>query len=1094
MKAVLAKYEPFLKVIASIFIVFLFFDTHEKSSGEFKEGINLEAVNESYDIRNEVLVLKDSSGQLQINDVSQAPANWGFMPAEKKSRGIWKSEEVYWVEINTDNGAVAGLRLLVLPRQSIGNAVLYSPNEQGGFSEYAYKSETAAGKAEFLPNDIVFPLETNDREKNTFFLKIETGEFLQFPMTIWNQAAYANEVKKALVLTGIFIVLSLLLTVVCFFYFYTKRQYIYLKFLIFSSSLLLLLSLMSEFTVVNVFPDLAGVSSQLVIFALGFSNIYVLLYIHSFLEKTAKDKGAQRFFKRSAFAAATLMLLQFISYTAASYTLLLLSGVNILYILFALVKSRKYDNRYIRVQFVSFTLMLLGLLMYGVAKVNWISYYGVYKNLILITVITAVLLAGSALHLKEKLKAAEMAGREKKLILRLQKELEALKKMDENKNELLEVTAHSLRTPLYGMIGVAESLLDESRLRLNPSQSKQMEIIIDYGKKLAHKLNDLSDFSKIKQNTLDLHVESISLHDLVNEVLEVCRPLLKNPDIRLYSTLTKDLPNIAADPYRIQQILYNLVDNAIKHTEEGEIVISAKKTGKQLAVTVRDTGTGIESDRMQNLYEPLKRGVKSDIGIGLSISKRLIELHGGWLKAESHKNTGTTFTFTLPIEEEHELDANPEGYMIIEEISAADLKDPLSPSLKNNKKVKVLVVEKETMDRNILMQQLQKEQYEVLGTGAGSEAFRLMDYQQIDLIILDWSLEDMSGNELCRMIRKKFTMTELPILMLSTKIGLKEKMEAFSAGANDYLVKPCDKEEFLLRVETLANLKALTQEITNMNYVLERNVKEKTMALEITNMNLVTVNDEIQEIEKSRNEMLSSISHELGTPITLIHSYIQAVQESLIDEKNPRYLDMIHKKLLLLERLTEDLVELGKYKSGNMTLRFESVNFRDWFKKMITGMEADIRQSGRLFEYTGSDAEEAEIGSYNISVDGDRIDQVFSNILWNAVKNTSSVDGKITVSSQLNEISEETETSGDGDGAIAEIVFKISDTGYGIPEEILPHIFDRFFKLDNNSGKKGSGLGLAIAKEIVQSHRGRIWAESEIGIGSSFFIALPLYK
>ena len=236
----------------------------------------------------------------------------------------------------------------------------------------------------------------------------------------------------------------------------------------------------------------------------------------------------------------------------------------------------------------------------------------------------------------------------------------------------------------------------------------------------------------------------------------------------------------------------------------------------------------------------------------------------------------------------------------VEELSASEITETVTARRKRGSQIRALVVEHEEVNRQMLIYQLEQEGYSVYGASGGIEAIRLLEQQPIDLVILDWSLEDMSGDELCRHIRKDYTLTELPILMLSQREGLREKTEAFTAGANDYLLKPCDKEEFLLRVDTLANLRTLTQEITSLNYFLERNVKERTMALEITNMNLVTVNDEIQEIEKSRNEMLSTISHELGTPITLIHSYIQAVKESIIDEKNPKYLDMIHNKFCLL--------------------------------------------------------------------------------------------------------------------------------------------------------------------------------------------------
>lgn len=259
------------------------------------------------------------------------------------------------------------------------------------------------------------------------------------------------------------------------------------------------------------------------------------------------------------------------------------------------------------------------------------------------------------------------------------------------------------------------------------------------------------------------------------------------------------------------------------------------------------------------------------------------------------------------------------------------------------------------------------------------------------------------------------------------------------------------------------------------------------MALEITNMNLLTVNDEIQEVEKSRNEMLSAISHELGTPITLIHSYIQAVKESLIEENNPRYLDMIHKKLLLLERLTEDLVELSKYKSGNMTLRFGEMRLDEWLGRVAASMEADLAQSGRRFKFIGPTGQERP-QDWLMSVDVDRIDQVFSNLLWNAVKHTSPEEGRITLSASIQptvRLLDETDADG-------ELHIRVEDNGCGINKEALPHIFDRFFKIDESVHYKGSGLGLAIAKEIIQSHKGEIWAESEEGAGSTFIIALPL--
>src|SRR5690606_23809499 len=173
------------------------------------------------------------------------------------------------------------------------------------------------------------------------------------------------------------------------------------------------------------------------------------------------------------------------------------------------------------------------------------------------------------------------------------------------------------------------------------------------------------------------------------------------------------------------------------------------------------------------------------------------------------------------------------------------LADSLIKGKNGKKSLRILVVEAEEVNRLMLVHQLKSEGYKAEGVSSGEEALVHLENRPADLVVLDDELVDMGGDELCKRIRVNTTLTELPILMLSDKDGVKEKTNAFSAGANDYLVKPCDLEEFMMRVETLATLRSMTQEITNLNFFLERNVKERTMALEITNMNLLTVNDEI---------------------------------------------------------------------------------------------------------------------------------------------------------------------------------------------------------------------------------------------------------
>ncbi|WP_033543111.1 ATP-binding protein [Planococcus sp. CAU13] len=1043
-----------------------------------------------------LFILKDPEDSYSIEEVTAPPLHWNFMPNAEGIIARGDAETSYWVQFNVIDNAEETEWLLELPVSSLEQAVLYSPDSDGGFAAQGAGREIPETDSGYHHHHPVFDLNFEGRDAATFYLYFKSDSPLQLPLTLWSRDAFEVHSQSITALAGLLYGIALVLSVYYLSQFIRHRQRVYLYFLLFGASVFCSLMALAGMTLSHIWPDSSWFDGRLIYAGIGIISIFALLYTESFLDTRRHFPVSRNFIKAMVWANAAFIVL--LPVFEEFLSLLLPVSLIASAVLMLTVSAASWSKgiKYARYFTAGSALFLIG------SGISFVMLYGISylsteaKNVIYLTVGASVFLSAFSLSDKEASKINEKINREKKAVERQRLEMESLKHANERKDELLAITSHGMRTPLYGMIGIAETLQDSNLGRMSAAAGHQLGAIVSNGKKLAHMIDSILDFSKLKQNSLEIHVEPVNLHDLTENVLEICRPLLKNPEVRLYETVPHNLPEAIADPDRYQQILYNLVENAIDQTVSGEIVVSAKKAGRHIQVSVRDTGKGIEQNKIPSLFEAFQKdgdwgkGGEAGTGIGLNITKRLVELHGGWLKVESSPGAGSTFSFTLPIYMPDIGETIDETQIpLIEEFTAADIAETVTTRRKSTSQIRALVVEREEVNRQLLIYQLEREGYSVFGAGGGMEAIRLLEDLPIDLVILDWALEDMNGDELCRHIRKEHTLTELPILMLSDRPGLREKTDAFTAGANDYLLKPCDKEEFLLRVDTLANLRTLTQEITNMNYFLERNVKERTMALEITNMNLVTVNDEIQEIEKSRNEMLSTISHELGTPITLIHSYIQAVKESIIDEKNPRYLDMIHNKLVMLERLTEDLVELAKYKSGNMTLRFESVRLGDWLDRLIQGMESDVTQSGRIFEYIDAGKEPGQ-EDYVLSIDVSRVDQVFSNILWNAVKHTSSIDGKISISTEILSRGKEGDAfkAGDFDG---EVIIKVSDTGNGIPEDILPHIFDRFFKRDVPNKQQGSGLGLAIAKEIILSHKGEIWAESEIGKGSTFYISLP---
>src|SRR5690625_163883 len=209
----------------------------------------------------------------------------------------------------------------------------------------------------------------------------------------------------------------------------------------------------------------------------------------------------------------------------------------------------------------------------------------------------------------------------------------------------------------------------------------------------------------------------------------------------------------------------------------------------------------------------------------------------------------------------------------------------------------------------------------------------------------------LSGYEVCQRLRKQYSLTELPILMLTAKNQVRDKITSFEVGANDYLAKPCDKQELIARVKTLIQLCGLNQELIHMNHLLEAKVEERTKALQNANQDLSKANEDLRNMAQSRRELLANIAHELGTPVTLIQNYVQAVQEGLIAVDHSRYLEMVYHKVKVLNRLIHDLSDLSKLEAGRISLNLEQVRLDDWVEQIYRKFELDITQGERIFSF-----------------------------------------------------------------------------------------------------------------------------------------------
>jgi signal transduction histidine kinase/ActR/RegA family two-component response regulator len=366
-----------------------------------------------------------------------------------------------------------------------------------------------------------------------------------------------------------------------------------------------------------------------------------------------------------------------------------------------------------------------------------------------------------------------------------------LRRLDELKSEFLAMVSHELRTPLTAIIGYGRLLLRQVHGKLTPKQLEHQEAIFRGAQRLSDLINDLLDVSRLEAGRIELTPRPTDLAQIVEHAGAVVAVAAQARQIRIASALPPDLPAVHADPSRLQQILVNLVGNAVKFSSPGGAVrITAGRSREQVWVTVEDQGVGIAREELARIWDPFyqveapMRRRHGGSGLGLAIVRRLVELHGGVVRAESDGvNRGSRFTFTLPVA------AAPATV----EPRPAEALPPLEPILAGRE---VLVVEDEKQNQELMRAVVE----DLLGGRArvcddGEHCLRLAHERKPALVLLDLMLPGMSGWEVARRLRQDPATASVPIIAVSALSRPQERESALHAGCDAYVSKPFTPDE-----------------------------------------------------------------------------------------------------------------------------------------------------------------------------------------------------------------------------------------------------------------------------------------------------------
>jgi signal transduction histidine kinase/DNA-binding response OmpR family regulator/HPt (histidine-containing phosphotransfer) domain-containing protein len=363
------------------------------------------------------------------------------------------------------------------------------------------------------------------------------------------------------------------------------------------------------------------------------------------------------------------------------------------------------------------------------------------------------------------------------------------------KSSFLAVMSHEIRTPLNAVLNMIDLALDTE---LTPKQRHYLAVSHSSARNLLGIINDILDFSKIEAGKLDLEGAPFSLRTVLEEVAETFRAKVIEKHVELVTQVVPDVPDgLIGDALRFRQVITNLVGNAFKFTEAGEVVVTVRRTdGAQsppgrldLAIAVRDTGVGIPKEQQGRLFQAFSQADASTsrkyggTGLGLAISRRLARMMGGELAFESEPGVGTTFFFTARFG----LDANAESL-------AAAAASALPEGIRARP---VLVVEDSPSSRDVLETFLRSWNIPCSSVASAEEAMALLNrrnatggHDPVGLVILDWMLPGADGLAAARWIREHPETGSLPIIMISAYAGKDEEARADAIGVNVFLPKP----------------------------------------------------------------------------------------------------------------------------------------------------------------------------------------------------------------------------------------------------------------------------------------------------------------
>jgi signal transduction histidine kinase len=365
-----------------------------------------------------------------------------------------------------------------------------------------------------------------------------------------------------------------------------------------------------------------------------------------------------------------------------------------------------------------------------------------------------------------------------------------LERTNQLKNQFLANTSHEIRTPLSSIIGFTQLLLAQGYDPTIERYQEYLNIIQSSGKHLLALINDILDLSKIEANQLEVQWETVNVATLCSNIFALLKEKAANKGLKLLLQVDANVTTLVADSLRLKQMLLNLLFNALKFTNTGSVGLKVAVKGEFMYFTVWDTGAGISKEDQTELFQPYFQIANAatdrdeGTGLGLALTRKLVEIHNGWLKVESKVNQGSRFTIVLPLTQKKGVETFRRN------VSRSDKGNGVNLNITSSSEI--LLVEDDLSNAKLIKTYLEKLGYQVTWVKNAAKMWQVITQLQPAVILMDVYLPDENGLKLVQQLRENQQYKTIPIIA-QTAMAMKGDREiCLAAGVNGYISKPID--------------------------------------------------------------------------------------------------------------------------------------------------------------------------------------------------------------------------------------------------------------------------------------------------------------